>query len=140
MPIQSIRSIFLLAVAAMLFAPHAFAQPAQTNLVTDPTLRSRTADRKELIDAAVARLPATPPGSVQPTWGSIRANYQNPEWFRDGKFGIMMLWGIYSVPAQRGLVLSNTRDIDTAGLKLEVQNGEPITQNNSPDNPQLPDE
>ena len=42
--------------------------------------------------------------------------------------------------AQRGLVLSNTRNIDTAGLKLEVQNGEPITQNNSPDNPQLPDE
>ncbi len=67
--------------------------------VTDPTLRPRAADRKELIDAAAAKLPAIPPGPVQPNWESIRANYQDPEWFRDAKFGIMMHWGIYSVPA-----------------------------------------
>jgi polygalacturonase len=30
--------------------------------------------------------------------------------------------------AQRGLVLENTRDIDTAGLKLEVESGEPIVR------------
>ena len=113
---------------------------AQTNRITDPTLRPRPAESKALIDAAVAKLPANPAGPVQPTWDSIRANYKDPDWFRDAKFGIMMHWGIYSVPAQRGLVLSNTRDIDTAGLKLEVQNGAAITQNNSPDNPQLPDE
>ena len=34
--------------------------------------------------------------------------------------------------AQRGLVLDNTRDIDTAGLKLEVQTGEPIVERNTP--------
>ncbi len=28
--------------------------------------------------------------------------------------------------AQRGLVLENTRDVDTAGLKLEVETGEPV--------------
>jgi len=33
--------------------------------------------------------------------------------------------------AQRGLVLSNTRDVDTAGLKIEVQTGEPIVQRNA---------
>lgn len=40
-----------------------------------------------------------PPGPFQPTWDSIRAGYRAPDWFRDGKFGIFMHWGIYSVPA-----------------------------------------
>jgi alpha-L-fucosidase len=74
-------------------------EPAQTNRVTDPTQRPRPAEPKALIDAAVARLPANPHGPVQPTWESIRANYKDPDWFRDAKFGIMMHWGIYSVPA-----------------------------------------
>ena len=79
--------------------PAAGGKSASTNQVTDRTLRPRFGDSKALIDAAVARLPAIPPGPVQPTWESIRANFQDPEWFRDGKFGIMMHWGIYSVPA-----------------------------------------
>jgi alpha-L-fucosidase len=74
-------------------------EPAQTNRVTDPTQRPRAAEPKGLIEAAVARLPAVPPGPVQPTWESIRANYKDPGWFRDAKFGIMMHWGVYSVPA-----------------------------------------
>jgi alpha-L-fucosidase len=73
--------------------------PAQTNRATDPTLRPRPAEPKALIEAAVARLPAIPPGPVQPTWESIHANYKDPDWFRDAKFGIMMHWGVYSVPA-----------------------------------------
>jgi polygalacturonase len=32
--------------------------------------------------------------------------------------------------AQRGLVLSNTRDVDTDGLEIKVQSGEPIVQRN----------
>ena len=36
--------------------------------------------------------------------------------------------------AQRGLVLSNTRDIDTAGLKLEVQTGEAIMRRDNVEN------
>ena len=70
-----------------------------TNRVTDPTLRPRPAENKALIAAAVAKLPPNPPGPVQPNWESIRANFKDPDWFRDAKFGIMMHWGVYSVPA-----------------------------------------
>ena len=56
-------------------------------------------DSPELVAAALANLPPTPAGPFQPTWESIQQNYKDPEWFRDGKFGIMMHWGIYSVPA-----------------------------------------
>jgi len=40
-----------------------------------------------------------PAGPFQPTWESIRANYQTPEWFGEAKFGIFLHWGLYSVPA-----------------------------------------
>ena len=56
-------------------------------------------DSPQLIAAALANLPALPPGPFQPTWDSIQKNYKDPDWFRDAKFGIMMHWGIYSVPA-----------------------------------------
>jgi alpha-L-fucosidase len=56
-------------------------------------------DSPALIAAALANLPALPPGPFQPTWDSIQQNYKDPDWFRDAKFGIMMHWGIYSVPA-----------------------------------------
>jgi alpha-L-fucosidase len=35
----------------------------------------------------------------QPDWENIAANYQFPEWFTDGKFGIFIHWGPYAVPA-----------------------------------------
>ena len=37
-------------------------------------------------------LPVTP-GPFQPTWESLAAQYQCPEWFRDAKFGIWAVWG-----------------------------------------------
>jgi len=40
-------------------------------------------------------------GSADQTWDSIKAKYQTPAWFTDGKFGIFMHWGIYSVPAHQ---------------------------------------
>ena len=33
------------------------------------------------------------PGPFQPTWESLGANYQAPDWFRDAKFGIWAHWG-----------------------------------------------
>ena len=56
-------------------------------------------DTPELVAAALENLPAPPPGPFAETWDSIGQNYKDPDWFRDGKFGIMMHWGIYSVPA-----------------------------------------
>ena len=39
-----------------------------------------------------------PEGPYQPTWESLE-NYQPPAWYVDGKFGIFIHWGVYSVPA-----------------------------------------
>lgn len=45
--------------------------------------------------------PAPPKGPVEANWNSIRAHYKTPAWFTEGKFGIFMHWGIYSVPARQ---------------------------------------
>ena len=72
-------------VAGPATAPGANAQPRR--------------DTPEMIAAALKDIPAPPPGPFGETWESIEKSYKDPEWFRDGKFGIMMHWGIYSVPA-----------------------------------------
>lgn len=38
------------------------------------------------------------PGPFQPTWASLVAHYQCPEWFRDAKLGIWAHWGPQCVP------------------------------------------
>ncbi|KAA6339881.1 hypothetical protein EZS27_012215 [termite gut metagenome] len=35
----------------------------------------------------------------QPDWENIATNYQFPDWFTDGKFGVFIHWGVYAVPA-----------------------------------------
>jgi alpha-L-fucosidase len=83
---------------------------AGDSLVEDPTLLAATnapniaggrgrRDTPELIAAALKDIPAIPPGPFAESWESIQQNYKDPRWFRDDKFGIMMHWGIYSVPA-----------------------------------------
>jgi alpha-L-fucosidase len=37
-------------------------------------------------------------GPFRPDWESLQ-KYQEPEWYRDAKFGIFIHWGLYSVPA-----------------------------------------
>jgi alpha-L-fucosidase len=56
-------------------------------------------DTPEMVAAALKDIPPAGPGPFQESWESIGANYKDPDWFRDGKFGIYMHWGIYSVPA-----------------------------------------
>ena len=34
----------------------------------------------------------------EPTWASLK-QYRVPQWYEDGKFGIFIHWGVYSVPA-----------------------------------------
>ena len=56
--------------------------------------------RLEVVEAAVAQIPTKlPPGPFQPTWESLKENYQVPQWFVGAKFGLFMHWGVYSVPA-----------------------------------------
>jgi alpha-L-fucosidase len=39
-------------------------------------------------------------GPFEPTWESLIANYECPEWFRDAKFGIWAHWSAQCVPEQ----------------------------------------
>jgi len=54
---------------------------------------------EEIVEKAVTSVPAALEGPFNPTWASIEKNYKVPEWFRDGKFGIFIHWGLYSIPA-----------------------------------------
>ncbi len=47
---------------------------------------------------AWAAEPAAPPQKYEPRWGSLDRR-PNPQWFSDAKFGIIIHWGLYSVPA-----------------------------------------
>ncbi len=56
--------------------------------------------RLEVVEAAVAQIPATlPSGPFEPTWASLKSNYKVPDWFYRAKFGLFMHWGLYAVPA-----------------------------------------
>ncbi len=57
---------------------------------------SRAADSRKgailkEVDAAVAQ------GPFRASWDSL-TKFQAPDWYRDGKFGIFIHWGVYSVP------------------------------------------
>jgi alpha-L-fucosidase len=56
--------------------------------------------RPEVVAAAVAALPTKiPAGPFAPTWDSLRVGYRVPSWFVEAKFGIMLHWGLYAIPA-----------------------------------------
>lgn len=80
----------LLAMAAPAVA-QSFGEPAA--VATDPT------PARKVVRLPGGKAAAIPPGPFQPSWESIRANYQVPEWLKDAKFGIFIHWGLYSVPA-----------------------------------------
>ncbi|HVS54076.1 MAG TPA: alpha-L-fucosidase [Opitutaceae bacterium] len=81
-------------------APLPVEEPAVAGAANAPGANARTPrDTPEMVAAALKDIPAPPEGAFGESWESIEKNYRDPEWFRDGKFGIMMHWGIYSVPA-----------------------------------------
>jgi alpha-L-fucosidase len=56
-------------------------------------------------------------GPFQPTWESLSAHYQCPEWFRDAKFGIWAHWSAQCVPEQgdwyaRSMYIQGTAQYD----------------------------
>ena len=65
----------------------------------------------------------------QPDWKEIAQHYHFPQWFRDGKFGIFIHWGVYSVPAfgsewySRNMYIKDSREykhhIETYGPHTE---------------------
>ena len=100
MPSPRPLSLALLLAAARLSAQSPAAANAMAEGGNAPNYDMAPQTRLEVVEAAVAAIPTPiPPGPVQPTWDSIRANYRVPQWFADAKFGIFMHWGLYSVPA-----------------------------------------
>ena len=79
--------------------PRVAAQDAAPNPAPAAAPSRPVRDTPAMIASALKDIAPVPPGPFQESWDSIRQNYQDPEWFRDAKFGIMMHWGIYSVPA-----------------------------------------
>jgi alpha-L-fucosidase len=80
-------------------APEGVPTKSAAPVSNDPAAQWSGHDSPELVAAALEGQLPTPPGPFGPSWESIQQNYTDPDWFRDGKFGIMMHWGIYSVPA-----------------------------------------
>jgi alpha-L-fucosidase len=48
----------------------------------------------------LARAAAPEQKTFAPTWDSLQANYEYPDWFRDAKFGIWAHWSAQCVPEQ----------------------------------------
>ncbi|VGO13175.1 hypothetical protein PDESU_01729 [Pontiella desulfatans] len=46
--------------------------------------------------ASLAQIEPPVVSAIEPTWESMAENYQVPDWFQDGKFGVWMHWGIPS--------------------------------------------
>ena len=83
------------------------ATESSTNKVSAPGPSASAGN--EIMDAAVPRRTRPtytlapgieiPPGPTQLNWDSVKANFQVPAWLQDGKFGIFIHWGLYTVPA-----------------------------------------
>lgn len=72
---------------------------AIVSLVVALSLQAQDAPPRKTIDLPNGRAAEIPAGPFEPSWESLRDNYSTPQWFVDGKFGIFIHWGVYSVPA-----------------------------------------
>ena len=106
------RFHFCLVAASLLLAgtaSPAFSQTADTDSLA-PTAKTKSADQIDLEwQKSVAKYD-TPrnallkeadrqahDGPFRPDWDSLR-HYEQPQWYKDAKFGIFIHWGVYSVP------------------------------------------
>jgi alpha-L-fucosidase len=104
-------AVFVPAVLLMV-APLLFAQaPAATSDPLAPTLGVKSAEqidrewqqsvakydteRNRLLSEAEKQ---ANDGPFRPDWPTL-VKYQQPQWYKDAKFGIFIHWGVYSVPA-----------------------------------------
>ena len=76
-------------------APTAALDPKEIDRTWQEATKKYDGPRKEILDR-VDKIDHE--GPFQPDWQSLRT-YKAPEWYRDGKFGIFIHWGVYSVPA-----------------------------------------
>jgi alpha-L-fucosidase len=98
-----------------------------------PLLRSFADDTTPPADApAFAQPPAPAPiaappgfgvatGPFQPSWDSLAAGYQTPDWFRDAKFGIWAHWGPQCQPEMGDWYAQRMYQFDGSIYKFHVQ-------------------
>jgi alpha-L-fucosidase len=103
--------VFCLSLLAVVSSPFAIAQSTESADPLAPTLGVKSAaeidrewqrsvskydtERSRLL--AEARRQAND-GPYRPDWATLM-KYQQPQWYKDAKFGIFIHWGVYSVPA-----------------------------------------
>lgn len=90
---RSLPAIFavVLLVAVVAYAPLAAGAATPTTVPSSYWPAPLTAEPE---------LKSPPPkGPFEPSWESVKAHYQTPDWFKGAKFGIFIHWGLYAVPA-----------------------------------------
>ena len=87
------RCRFHLLVLAVLFSCKAMTQQVGDSVYVLPTPARVT------LSLPNGRAADIPKGPFKPSWESIRENYSVPQWFLDGKFGIFIHYGVYTVAA-----------------------------------------
>ena len=59
-------------------------------------------------------------GPFQPTWESLAANYQVPDWYRDAKFGIWAHWGPQCQPEMGDWYAQHMYQFNSADYRFHV--------------------
>jgi alpha-L-fucosidase len=68
-------------------------------VVATATFAQQDPPPRKFIELPGGKAADFPAGPFTNSWESVRDNYKTPQWFIDGKFGIFIHWGVYSVPA-----------------------------------------
>jgi alpha-L-fucosidase len=94
-----------------------------TSVLLASSARAQSGPRTtpEVVAAALADTPALPTGPYAATWDSV-SKHTIPDWYTDGKFGISMHWGLYSVPAHGSEWYDKNMVGDAATYAWHVQN------------------
>lgn len=79
-------------------APADAVQPDPFDLITEVTTASIQAERERLLAVVESSVAA---GPFSPTADSL-STHQIPTWYEDAKFGVLIRWGPYAVPARWG--------------------------------------
>jgi alpha-L-fucosidase len=88
-------AILILATSAALSAQTSAADPASIERLWTQAVSKYDAPRAALLKEVDRQASE---GPYRPDWQSLQT-YQEPEWYKDAKFGIFIHWGLYSVPA-----------------------------------------
>ena len=75
----------------------------------------------------MAKVPDVP-GPVEATWQSVHDNYRIPDWMVNGKLGIFIHFGLYSIPAHGSEWYEKHMYGDSAIRNWHIQNFGPLDQ------------